>query len=73
MDKKTMGIKIKKLRLLRGFKQDYMALQIGISQTGFSKIETGETNITLERALTIVDVFNMTLSEFLDWEEEKEA
>ena len=73
MDKKTMGIKIKKLRLLRGFKQDYMALQIGISQTGFSKIETGETNITLERALTIADVFNMTLSEFLDWEEEKEA
>ena len=73
MDKKTMGIKIKKLRLLRGFKQDYMALQIGISQTGFSKIETGETNITLERALTIADVFNMTLSEFLDWKEEEEA
>ena len=68
-----MGIKIKKLRLLRGFKQDYMALQIGISQTGFSKIETGETNITLERALTIADVFNMTLSEFLDWKEEEEA
>ena len=73
MDKKTMGIKIKKLRLLRGFKQDYMALQIGISQTGFSKIETGETNITLERALTIADVFNMTLSEFLDWKEEEEV
>ena len=68
-----MGIKIKKLRLLRGFKQDYMALQIGISQTGFSKIETGETNITLERALTIADVFNMTLSEFLDWKEEEEV
>ena len=71
MDKKMMGIKIKKLRLLRGFKQDYMALQIGISQTGFSKIETGETNITLERALTIADVFNMTLPEFLDWKEEE--
>ena len=63
------GQKIKKLRLMKGYKQEYMAYEIGITQTGYSKIETGETKITLERAFTIANIFGMSLVELIQWEE----
>ena len=61
--------KIKKLRLIKGYKQEYMAYKMGITQTGYSKIETGETSITLERAATIAEIFAMSLVELIEWEE----
>ena len=63
------GQKIKKLRLIKGYKQEYMAYEIGITQTGYSKIETGETKLTLERAFTIANIFGMSLVELIQWED----
>ena len=69
VEPKFIGKKIRKIRLLRGYKQEYMAITIGLSQTGFSKIETGETKMTLERASDVANALGMTLVELLEWEE----
>lgn len=65
--KEEIGQKIKKIRLLKGYKQEYLAYKIGISQTGYSKIETGETSLSLDRASAIAKVFGMSLAELVEW------
>ena len=61
--------KIKKLRLIRGYTQEYMAYKMRITQAGYSKIETSETSITLERAAIIAEIFAMSLVELIEWKE----
>ncbi|MCB0482694.1 MAG: helix-turn-helix transcriptional regulator [Flavobacteriales bacterium] len=61
-------VKIRKIRELRGYSQDYMAVQLGISCKRYSRIECGETKITLERLEQICGIFNITLGDFLSFE-----
>lgn len=61
--------RIKKLRLLHGYKQEQMAQEIGLSQTAYSKIETGDTSLTVGRAAMIAKAFGMSLTALLEWEE----
>jgi transcriptional regulator with XRE-family HTH domain len=42
-------IKLKQLRELKNFTQEYMAQQLGLSTRAYSKIETGETQLTINR------------------------
>ena len=42
-------IKIKQLRELKNFTQEYMAQQLGLTTRAYSKIETGETQLTINR------------------------
>ena len=64
-----LGKRLKKLRQLHGFKQETIAKEIGLSQTAYSKIETGDTSLTVARAAAIAKVFGMTLAALLEWEE----
>lgn len=41
--------KVRELRKAGGFNQSYMANNLGLSQKAYSKIECGETQLTLER------------------------
>ncbi len=43
----TIGEKIKKIRELKNYTQEYMAAQIGITQAGYSKIERGESDVPM--------------------------
>ena len=61
MDKNsTIGQKIKLIRELRGYKQDFVATQIGISQNGYSKIERGESDILYNRLEKIAHVLGIS-------------
>lgn len=42
-----LGQKIKKIRELRGFSQEYMAVKLKVSQEQYSYIETKQKNIPL--------------------------
>jgi transcriptional regulator with XRE-family HTH domain len=64
----TIGRRIRKLRHLRGYKQEIIAREIGLSQTAYSKIETGDTSLTIGRAALIAKFFGMSLTELLSWE-----
>ena len=52
---KNLGHKIKKLRELRNFSQEYMADQLGLSQSAYSKLETDQTELTYNRLSKIAD------------------
>jgi transcriptional regulator with XRE-family HTH domain len=46
MDTLRIGQKIKKLRELKNLTQEHMAEVIGLSQSAYSRIELGDTEVT---------------------------
>lgn len=54
-----MGIKIRQLRELKGFSQEYMAHKLDISQKSYSKLERNETKIDWDRINEIAQIFEM--------------
>jgi transcriptional regulator with XRE-family HTH domain len=64
-----IGHKIRKLRELRNYSQEFMALRLGISQVAYSKIETGQTQMNLQRLEKIAETLEIdpfTLMSFDD-------
>ncbi len=45
----TLGDKIRKFRQLKDYSQESMAIALGLSVTGYAKIERNETNVTVSR------------------------
>jgi transcriptional regulator with XRE-family HTH domain len=50
---------LKDLRLKNNFSQEYLAIELGISQKTYSNLENGIAKITLEHLLKIAAVYNM--------------
>lgn len=57
--KKNLGEKIRKLRELKGFSQDYMADQLEISQRAYSKLEREETKLDWDRITHISKILEI--------------
>jgi transcriptional regulator with XRE-family HTH domain len=64
-------LKIKQLRELKNFTQEYMAGHLGISTRAYSKIETGETQLTLNRLNEISTVLGISPIEVLGFDEKQ--
>ena len=61
---KKVALNLRNARLMRNYSQEYMALQLKISQNAYSKMEMGRTLITVEtvlKAAVILDVDIYTL------------
>jgi transcriptional regulator with XRE-family HTH domain len=54
-----VGQKIKKLRELKNYTQEYMADKLDMTQPSYSKIETGETDISYGKLEKIADVLQL--------------
>ncbi len=61
----SMGTKIRKLREIREYNQDYMAVKLGISQEQYSYIENKQKNIPTEIIETIALLLGVS-EEFLN-------
>jgi len=61
--------KIRKLRELKGFSQENIADELGISQKAYSNIETGKTDITMHRVDQISKVLGVSLDGLLNFDE----
>ncbi len=61
MDLRTMhiGQKIKKLRELKNLTQTHMAQELGVTQSAYSKIELGESEVTYGRLEKISSALGM--------------
>jgi transcriptional regulator with XRE-family HTH domain len=61
MDLRTMqiGQKIKKLRELKNLTQTHMAHELGVTQSAYSKMELGESEVTYGRLEKISSVLGM--------------
>ncbi len=65
----TIGRKIKKLRELRNYTQEYMADQLGVSQPAYSKMETDETEINDVRLTQIAKALDVSVQDILAFDE----
>jgi transcriptional regulator with XRE-family HTH domain len=64
---KQIGGKIKKLRELKNLTQSHMAEKLGLSQSAYSKIELGETEISYKRLTQIANVLNLKPEEITNF------
>ena len=66
---KNIGIKIRKLRELKGYSQEYMAQKLAVSQRAYSKLERNETKLDWGKITdisTILEIEPMDLVSFDD-------
>lgn len=69
MVKKLYGTRLRELRLSKGYSQEKFAQISGIDRTYIAGIESGKRNLSLENMAKIAKAFDMTLSEFCNWEQ----
>ena len=67
MDLQTLhiGQKIKKLRELKNLTQSHMAIELGLTQGAYSKIEAGESEITYNKLEKISGLLGMKPEEVI--------
>lgn len=64
-----IGEKIRKIRELRGFSQEFMASELEISQPGYSKIEKDEVKPDIDRLGKIANVLGIDLQSLLNFDD----
>lgn len=57
--------KIKNIRELKNYTQQYMAGQLGITQAGYSKIEKGETRLSYEKLEKIAGILQVSVQDVI--------
>lgn len=68
MIKEKVGQRIKELRTKQGLSQEEFAFKCDLDRTYITSLERGKRNVSLENLEKIAKAFNMTLSEFFDFE-----
>ena len=58
--------KIKELRHKKGYTMDNMAIELDITPAAYRKIETEETNLTVERLYKIAEILKEPVSSLLE-------
>lgn len=65
---KEVEKKIRNIRELKNLTQDYVAQQLGLTTRAYSKIETGETQLTINRLNEISNVLGVSPQEILGFD-----
>lgn len=65
----TLGNKIRFFRTLKNLSQENMADLLGLSLTGYAKIERGETDMTISRLEQIAEVIGVKLEDITSFDE----
>lgn len=64
----TIGEKIKKIREIKGLKQEDVAKSLGLSVNQYGKLERDESSITVERLGEIAKVLGVSIEEILSFD-----
>jgi XRE family transcriptional regulator, regulator of sulfur utilization len=64
-----IGEKIRKIREFRGYSQEVVAENLGISQPAYSKIETSGTEITFNTLQKLAAIFKIEIDELISFDE----
>lgn len=64
-----IGERIRKIRALKGYSQDYISTRLNISQGAYSDIETDKTKPTLERIIEIANILEADLNSLISFDE----
>lgn len=65
---KHVGTKIRKIRELRDFTQEFMASQLGKSQTAYSKLERGEVDVSFSNLNRIAEILEIDVMQLLTFD-----
>jgi transcriptional regulator with XRE-family HTH domain len=68
---KLLRENIRKVRELRNFTQEYMADQMGLSISGYGKIERNDSDISLSRITQIAAILNVSRAKLLEFNSEE--
>lgn len=60
-----IGTKIRKIRETKGYTQEYMAMNLSISQSKYCNIESSKSNVDFELLLKIATLLQTDLQEFV--------
>ncbi len=69
VDTMVIGTKIKKIRELRNFTQEYMAEKLNMTQAGYSKIERDEVDVNFDKIEKIAEILQITPSALVGFDE----
>ena len=64
-----LGNKIRKIREIKGLKQENVADKIGLSLSSYGKIERGEVKLSVERLSTIAAAMELPINAILEFDE----
>lgn len=65
---KDIPNKLRTLREANGFKQEYVGNILGITQAGYSKIESGEVDLTITYLTKLANLYKVTPEQILGWD-----
>ncbi len=65
-----IGEKIRKIRELKGLKQENIATALGMSVTAYGNLERGDTNLTYDKLEEIAKAMEVTVSDIINLPEE---
>ena len=65
--------KIKIMREMNQWTQEEVAEKLGMSTTGYAKIERGQTNVSVEKLKQIAQVFNLKVEDLFELRQKGEA
>jgi transcriptional regulator with XRE-family HTH domain len=66
---KTIGEKIRSIRILKGYSQENMAEMLDVSLPTYAEIERGKRDVTISRLEQIAEKLGVTLNDVLSFEE----
>ena len=64
-----IGEKIRKIRSIKGYSQEYMAEVMKISQAAYSDIENNKTKINLDRIQELAKIFRIDVNDLISFDE----
>lgn len=67
--KYDLGEKIRKIRTLKGYTQDYMATKLDVSQRAYSKLENNEIKLDWNRLTTISEILEIDPTELISFDD----
>ncbi|GAA0875183.1 hypothetical protein GCM10009118_15920 [Wandonia haliotis] len=67
--KKEIGSKIRQIRELRGYSQEFIASKLGISQRAYSKIEMNQTKLDWVKVTSIAEVLEVDPMDMISFDD----
>jgi transcriptional regulator with XRE-family HTH domain len=64
-----MNENVKIIRELKNFTQKFMASQLMISQSNYSRMEKGSVNISIDKLEKISSIFEISVSDIINFDE----
>lgn len=63
--------KIKSIRELKNYTQEYMADQLGVTQAGYSKIEKGKTTLSYVKLVEIARILEVSVEDVISFDSQR--